>query len=183
MNQVMWEKEIKPNLWIRLVKGDLTQENVDAIVNAANSHLLHGGGVAAAIVLKGGISIQLESMKVAPVATGNCAVTSAGKLPCQYVIHAVGPVWGEGDEDAKLLSAISNSLIKAESLNLSSISFPAISSGIYGFPKDRCAGIFKRAILEYSNVFTDPHLKEIRICLIGKNDLNIFMKEFSSMDI
>ncbi len=183
MNQVMWERELKPNLWIRLIKGDLTQENVDAIVNAANSHLLHGGGVAAAIVLRGGISIQLESMKVAPVATGNCAVTSAGKLPCKHVIHAVGPVWGEGDEDAKLFSAITNSLIKADSLYLDSISFPAISSGIYGFPKDRCAVIFKRAILEYSNVFTDQYLKEIRICLIDKNDLNIFMKEFSSMGI
>jgi len=180
MNQVIWEKEHK-QIWIRIVKGDLTAETVDAIVNAANSHLLHGGGVAAAIVLKGGLSIQIESLKVAPVYTGNCAVTSAGKLPCKYVIHAVGPVWGEGNEDAKLASAVLNSLKKADSLKLSSISFPAISSGIYCFPKDRCASVFRKIIEEYVNSDEVNCLHEIRICLINKGMVDIFVKEFSFM--
>jgi O-acetyl-ADP-ribose deacetylase (regulator of RNase III) len=180
MNQVIWEKEHK-QIWIRIVKGDLTAETVDAIVNAANSHLLHGGGVAAAIVLKGGLSIQIESLKVAPVLTGNCAITSAGKLPCKYVIHAVGPVWGEGNEDAKLASAVLNSLKKADLLKLSSISIPAISSGIYGFPKDRCASVFRKIIEEYVNSDEVNCLHEIRICLINKEMVDIFVKEFSLM--
>jgi O-acetyl-ADP-ribose deacetylase (regulator of RNase III) len=181
MNQVIWEKEHK-HIWIRIVQGDLTAETVDAIVNAANSHLLHGGGVAAAIVKKGGLSIQTESLKNAPVPVGNCVVTSAGNLHCKYVIHAVGPVWGEGNEDAKLASAVINSLRKADSLKLSSISFPAISAGIYGFPKERCASVFKKIIEEYVNSSKVNCLHEIRICLINQEMVDIFVKEFSLMN-
>jgi len=129
---------------IVVVQGDLTEEKVDAIVNAANSNLAHGGGVAGAIVRKGGEVIQRESLAKAPVEVGGAAVTSAGRLQCRWVIHAVGPVWGEGDEAAKLRSAVSSALARAEELALASVSLPAISTGIFGYPK--AAGC--RAIVE-----------------------------------
>jgi O-acetyl-ADP-ribose deacetylase len=126
---------------IRLVKGDITARNVDVVVNAANSYLKHGGGVAAAIVRKGGQIIQQESDNIGFVPVGSAAITTAGKLPCKAVIHAVGPRMGEGGEDMKLRRAIRASLLLATERRFRNISFPAISSGIYGFPKDRCANI------------------------------------------
>ncbi|MBF0555132.1 MAG: macro domain-containing protein [Nitrospirae bacterium] len=126
---------------LRLVKGDITERAVDAIVNAANSHLQHGGGVAAAIVRKGGSIIQDESDKAGYTPVGTVAVTQAGKLPCKAVIHAVGPRMGEGNENEKLKNAVINSLAAAAERGFNSISMPAVSSGIFGFPKDRCAHI------------------------------------------
>jgi O-acetyl-ADP-ribose deacetylase (regulator of RNase III) len=120
---------------IVVVRGDLTEETVDAIVNAANSNLAHGGGVAGAIVRRGGEEIQRESFAQAPVPVGGAVVTGAGHLPCLWVIHAVGPVWGEGDEEAKLRRAVSSALARAEELGLGSVSVPAISTGIFGYPK------------------------------------------------
>ena len=125
---------------IQLVNGDITERNVDAIVNAANSYLKHGGGVAAAIVRIGGNLIQQESDKIGFVPVGSAVVTSAGKLPSKAVIHTVGPKMGE-DEDNKLRKAVQSSLILASEKGFKSVSMPAISSGIYGFPKDRCAKI------------------------------------------
>jgi len=120
---------------IEVVQGDLTVERVDAIVNAANSALLHGGGVAGAVVRAGGDSIQRESKRLAPVPVGGAVVTGAGRLPCRFVVHAVGPVWGEGDEEAKLAAAVTAALDRAEELGLASIALPAISTGVFGFPK------------------------------------------------
>ena len=126
---------------VRLVSADLTERDVDAIVNAANSHLQHGGGVAGAIVRKGGRTIQDESNKIGYVAVGSAAITNGGKLKARMVIHAVGPMMGEGDEDAKLKKAMNSVLSLAAERELKSISVPAISAGIFGFPKDRCAKI------------------------------------------
>ena len=95
---------------VRIIRGDLTEASVDAIVNAANSHLRHGGGVAGAIVRKGGSIIQIESDRIGYVPVGECAVTTAGALSAKYVIHTVGPRWGEGDEETKLRSAVRNTL-------------------------------------------------------------------------
>ena len=120
---------------LALVVGDITAFAADAIVNAANSDLAHGGGVAGAIVRKGGQEIQRESLEKAPVPVGGAVVTGAGRLPCRWVIHAVGPVWGEGDEEAKLRRAIGSALARAEELGLTSLSMPAISTGIFGYPK------------------------------------------------
>ncbi|KAJ7374808.1 hypothetical protein OS493_005158 [Desmophyllum pertusum] len=126
---------------IEVVQNDLTKENVDAIVNAANSWLKHGGGVAGAIVKSGSNQIQIESDeyvdKNGPVKTGGIAVTGPGTLPCKIVIHAVGPVWegGQKDEDNSLHSAMYNSLSECHSRQLSSVAVPAISSGIFGFPR------------------------------------------------
>jgi O-acetyl-ADP-ribose deacetylase (regulator of RNase III) len=120
---------------ISVVVGDLTEESTQAIVNAANSSLAHGGGVAGAIVRKGGREIQQESLAKAPVPVGGAVVTGAGRLPCRWVIHAVGPVWGEGDEEAKLRRAVGSALARAEELGLTSLALPAISTGIFGYPK------------------------------------------------
>ena len=134
------EKKIGKTV-VRLVSADLTERDVDAIVNAANSQLQHGGGVAGAIVRKGGRVIQDESDRIGYVPVGGAAITSGGKLKARYVIHAVGPRMGEGDEDNKLKRAMISVLVLASEERLKSISVPAISAGIFGFPKDRCAQI------------------------------------------
>ena len=156
----------KQRIQVRL--GDLTQEQVDAIVNAANAHLAHGGGVAGAIVRVGGYVIQEESNRWVrqhgAVPTGQVAVTGAGKLPCKYVIHAVGPIWqgGSHNEGELLYLAVWHSLIKADELQLTSISIPAISSGILCFPKERCAVILVQAALDFCAQHPDSTLREIR---------------------
>ncbi len=122
---------------ISVVEGDITEERTDAIVNPANSSLAHGGGVAGAIVRRGGREIQTESDALAPVPVGGAVATGAGRLACRYVIHAVGPVWGEGDEEVKLRRAVASALARAEGLGVTSLAMPAISTGIFGFPKAR----------------------------------------------
>ena len=150
------------NTVIELAQGDITELNADAIVNAANSKLQHGGGVAWAIVNKGGYSIQKESDKLGFCPVGNAVITTAGKLKAKYVIHAVGPRMGEGDEDAKLKSATLSALKLADKHKLKSISFPAISTGIYKFPVDRCADIMLNITIEYCNGQTG--LQKITFC-------------------
>jgi O-acetyl-ADP-ribose deacetylase (regulator of RNase III) len=156
---------------IRLVKGDITERAVDVIVNAANSYLKHGGGVAGAIVRKGGGIIQKESDKIGFVPVGSSVITGAGKLPCKAVIHAVGPKMGEGDEDAKLRSSVSSSLTLASERNFRIISMPAISSGIFGFPKARCAEILVEGAKKYlmSNATS---LEIIEFCVIDDETTN-----------
>ena len=138
MNQVVHEVSVNGKK-ILLVRGDITERSVDAIVNPANSYLRHGGGVAAAIVKKGGKIIQEESDKMGIIPVGNAVITGSGNLPCKAVIHAVGPRYAGGNEDQKLRSALKNALKLAERNGFKSIAIPAISSGIFGFPKDRCA--------------------------------------------
>ncbi len=160
---------------------DVTTEEADAIVNAANSHLRHGGGVAGAIVRRGGYEIQRESDEYVrnhgPVPTGDVAVTSAGKLKARHVIHAVGPVWrgGRKGEEELLYRAVFNSLKKAAEMNLESIVFPAISTGIYGFPKDLAARVFGRAIADFLKGETIS-LRRIKICLLNEDDWRIFVE-------
>ncbi len=160
---------------IKIIHGDITQEDTDAIVNAANSYLKHGGGVAGAIVRKGGKIIQEESDKIGYVPTGSAAITAAGKLKAKYVIHTVGPVWGEGDEDAKLESAVLSALQLAEDNKLSSVAIPAISSGIFGFPKDRAAHIIFKKSFEFLK--DSVYVKEIHLCNIDKLTSDLFVKE------
>ena len=178
MNSCLRQKEIISNKLISLVQGDITEEKVDAIVNAANSYLQHGGGVAGAISRKGGPIIQEESDHIGFVAVGQAAMTRAGLLPARYVIHAVGPRWGEGDEDSKLKNAIENSLKIAEQNHFQTISFPAISSGIFGFPKDRCASIILSTIREYLQQHPESSLNEVRICLFDESTLQAFRAQF-----
>lgn len=166
---------------LRLFKGDITEREVDAIVNAANSHLQHGGGVAGAIVRKGGQVIQKESDRIGFVPVGHAAITSAGRLPCKYVIHAVGPRMGEGDEDNKLRNAILNSLKLASGKALKSISIPAISSGIFGFPKDRCAEILVREAANYFRENPKTSLEIIEFCIYDDITLEHFKREFDRL--
>lgn len=177
---IIKEKEINGKK-LRLFKGDITERNVDAIVNAANSHLQHGGGVAGAIVRKGGQIIQEESNRIGFVPVGHAAITGAGKLPCKYVIHAVGPRMGEGDEDNKLKNAIINSLKLASGKGLKSISVPAISSGIFGFPKDRCAEILVREATNYLRDNPKTSLEIVEFCIYDDVTLEHFKREFEKL--
>jgi O-acetyl-ADP-ribose deacetylase (regulator of RNase III) len=167
---------------LRLVRGDITERNVDVIVNAANSNLNHGGGVAAAIVAKGGQIIQDESDKIGYVPVGNAVMTTAGKLPCKAVIHVVGPRYGEGKEEKKLRLAINNVLNLAEQNNFKSISIPAISTGIFGFPKEKCAKILVEESINFAEKqisFTSlPEI--IEFCIYDDETLQRFKKEFTN---
>jgi O-acetyl-ADP-ribose deacetylase (regulator of RNase III) len=166
---------------LRLVQGDITERDVDAIVNAANSHLQHGGGVAGAIVRKGGQVIQEESDKIGFTPVGTAVITSAGKLPAKFVIHAVGPRMGEGDEDNKLKNAVLNSLLLASGKRLKSISMPAISSGIFGFPKAICAAILAGEALNYIKENPESSLELIEICVFDDLTTGYFKKEFDKI--
>jgi len=126
---------------IHIVQGDITEMKTDAIVNAANEHLILGAGVAGAIKRKGGPSIQEECDHIGGTYVGGAVITGGGNLAAKYVIHAVGPRMGEGNEDEKLQNAVANSLKLAEEKALQSVAFPAISTGIFGYPLNSCAKI------------------------------------------
>ncbi|MGQ9541164.1 MAG: macro domain-containing protein [Armatimonadota bacterium] len=165
-----------------LVQGDITKQQVDAIVNAANEWLQHGGGVAGAIVRAGGYSIQEESNRIGRVPTGSAAVTGAGTLPARYIIHAVGPIWSNytpDEADHLLASAVQSSLKRADELHLQSVAFPAISSGIYGFPKDRCARVMLSAIEDYFAQNPQSGVQEVRLVLFDAPTLEAFRAEYA----
>ncbi len=161
---------------IVFVQGDITDLEVDAIVNAANEHLAHGGGVAGAISRKGGPAIQQESnqwiKKHGLVKTGTAAITTAGDLKARFVIHAVGPVMGSGNEDEKLNNATLNTLKLAEENNIQTIAFPAISTGIFGFPVIRCAEIMLATTSKY--IQKETNIQKIIFCLFDQKTLEIF---------
>jgi O-acetyl-ADP-ribose deacetylase (regulator of RNase III) len=170
------EKSIGQTI-IRLVSADLTERDVDAIVNAANSRLQHGGGVAGAITRKGGRIIQEESDKIGHVSVGNAAITTGGKLKARFVIHAVGPMMGEGDEDRKLSHAINNVLALASEKKMKRISIPAISAGIFGFPKDRCAKILVGETASFLKSFPATALELVEFCIVDEEALRFFKRE------
>ncbi len=156
-----------------LLQGDITEMDTDAIVNAANKNLVLGAGVAGAIRAKGGPAIQEECDRIGGAPVGGAVITTGGNLKANYVIHAVGPRMGEGDEDQKLADATRNSLKLADEKGLSSICFPAISTGIFGFPKERCAWIMLTTVGE--NLKKEKiSLKEVVFCLWGEETLQIF---------
>ncbi|HOI95055.1 MAG TPA: macro domain-containing protein [Syntrophobacter fumaroxidans] len=165
---------------ISLVQGDLTELRVDAIVNAANRHLALGGGVAGAIRMKGGPAIQEECDAIGGTVVGQAVITGGGNLKAAHVIHAVGPRYGEGEEDEKLRNATLNSLKRATEKGLASIAFPAVSTGIFGFPKDRCAKIMLDAAVAFLDRETTS-LRDVIFCLWSKEDLEIFENTLQSM--
>jgi O-acetyl-ADP-ribose deacetylase (regulator of RNase III) len=178
MNSVLVEHVLQTGQTLQIVHGDITTESVDAIVNAANQYLQHGGGVAWAISQKGGAAIQEESdawiRKHGPISHTAPAWTSGGRLPAKYVIHALGPVWGDGDEDRKLSEAVTASLRVADELKCKTIAMPAISTGIFGFPKERAARIILAAIRQYfQNVASRIEL--VRLVLFDHETLDAFL--------
>lgn len=179
--KVINEKKVNGTI-LRLAQGDITERDVDAIVNAANSHLQHGGGVAGAIVRKGGFIIQEESDRIGFVPVGNAAITGAGRLAAKYVIHAVGPRMGEGDEDNKLRRAVLSSLGLASGKGLKSVSLPAISSGIFGFPKKRCAEILLATALLYIRENHGTSLELIEFCVHDDLTMEYFRTEFEKLN-
>ena len=170
------KETIFQNTKIRIIRGDLTESDVDVIVNAANSYLQHGGGVAGAIVRKGGHVIQEESNKIGYVPVGECALTTGGRLKARFVIHAVGPRWGEGDEENKLKKAVRSTLTFASERGFETLSMPAISAGIFGFPKERCADIMVHETKTFLKDIKETSLKEINFYLIDEDIIQFFKK-------
>jgi O-acetyl-ADP-ribose deacetylase (regulator of RNase III) len=182
VNTVRAEYKLPTGQTLQIVQGDITREPADAIVNAANARLRHGGGVARAIVEAGGRVIQEESDEWVrahgPVPHARPAWTSAGRLPVKYVIHAVGPVWGEGQEDAKLSEAVHGILQVSDELNLETVSVPAISTGIFGFPKERAAGIVFEALRAYFKNHSASGIGTIRLVLFDPPTLEAFLERW-----
>jgi len=157
---------------LELVEGDLTEMDTDAIVNAANARLILGGGVAGAIRRKGGPQIQAECDRIGGTFVGGAVLTTGGNLKAKHVIHAVGPQMGEGQEDEKLRNATLNSLKLADEHCLRSIAFPAISTGIFGFPVQRCAEIMLATAIRYLQGQTG--LDRVVFCLFGHDSYEVF---------
>ncbi len=167
---------------LTLTQGDITQQEVDAIVNAANSSLLGGGGVDGAIHRAGGPSILEECKaireKQGGCPTGEAVVTSAGKLKARFVIHTVGPVWkgGSANEENLLRNAYRNSLEKAREKSATTLAFPSISTGVYGFPIERASKIAFATVREY--IRTYPHLHEVRFVVFSRHDFEVYSPLF-----
>jgi O-acetyl-ADP-ribose deacetylase (regulator of RNase III) len=163
---------------LQLVQGDITLAPVEAIVNPANSQLQHGGGLAGLISRKSGPVLQQESSawvrKHGPVEHHSPAYTSAGDLPFRYIIHAVGPVWGSGNEHQKLQEAVGGSLALADQLKIKSIAIPAISTGIFGFPLDPAAEVILSGIDNYAASTPDSYLQTVQVVLYGDQAASVF---------
>lgn len=167
-----------------LVHGDLTEERVDVIVNAANERLEHGGGVAAAIAKAGGDTIRAESSRWirehGPIDHTSPAITGAGNLPCKAVIHALGPRRGSGREESKLRAAVQAALHLADQQGFESLALPPISTGIFGYPAGEAAGVLFGALRDFFASNPDSRLREVRLVIIDKPTLEIFAASLES---
>ncbi len=163
------------NTEIKIVKGDITELKVDAIVNAANNKLVMGGGVAGAIKRKGGQSIEDEAVKKAPIKIGEAVATSAGKLPSKYVIHAATMDMSFKTDEVKIRDSCRNSLRVAQELKISSIAFPVLGCGTGGFPMLASAKIMAQEVLKLLRE-QETGLKEIIFCLYDQEAYDVFNK-------
>jgi O-acetyl-ADP-ribose deacetylase (regulator of RNase III) len=167
---------------VQVVVGDITKQDVEAIVNAANSSLLGGGGVDGAIHRAGGPEILEECREIRRtrflegLPTGEAVITTGGKLSALYVIHTVGPIFGEqrGKEAELLANCYHNSLTLAVEKNLTSVAFPAISTGVYGYPPDQAAEVSSRTIENF--LATDRQLNEVRLVFFQARDAEVFLQ-------
>ncbi len=164
------ERELTDGVKIGIVQGDITaQEDVEAIVNAANAELESGGGVAGAIHAAAGPGLAEEAHPLAPIGPGEAVITSGHDLPNRYVIHALGPVYGQDQPEAELLAECHrNALALAEERGISSVAFPAISSGVFGYPKREAAEVALRAVIEEAGSLRSVRL--VRFVLFGEED-------------
>jgi O-acetyl-ADP-ribose deacetylase (regulator of RNase III) len=167
---------------IVLVEGDLTEQDVDAIVNAANSSLLGGGGVDGAIHRAGGPTIleECEQLRATDwpdgLPTGRAAATTGGRLPARWVIHTVGPVYARSEDPAGLLASChTESLRLADELGAKAVAFPAISTGVYGYPIDEAASVAIRAVRE-----ADTEVEEVRFVLFGRDAYEAFERALAA---
>ena len=166
---------------VTVIVGDITKQDTDAIVNAANASLLGGGGVDGAIHRAGGNEILEECREIRRsrfpngLPTGEAVITTGGKLPALYVIHTVGPIYGEeGGKEAELLAnCYHNSLALAVEKNLTSVAFPAISTGVFGYPQDEAAEVASRTIANFLG--TDHQLTEVRLVFFQPRDAEVFL--------
>lgn len=163
------------NTTLELVEGDITDLDVEAIVNAANENLVLGGGVAGTIKRRGGPSVQEECRRIGSTGVGTAVITGAGKMKFKHVIHAVGPKMGEGDEDRKLSAAVRSSLALADRHGLKSVAMPAISTGNFGFPVERCARILLTEVHRYLQGGTK--LQRVIVCLYDEATWKLFARE------
>ena len=168
---------IVKNSLIKIVQADITDLDTDVIVNAANAQLILGGGVAGAIRRTGGSTIQEECNKIGGTFVGGAVITTGGNLKAKFVIHAVGPRMGEGDEDSKLTNAVLNSLKLMDEHGLKTIAFPAISTGIFGYPIDRCAKIMIFNAKKY--LAGETQIREVVFCLYSNSDYEVFNRELN----
>lgn len=165
---------------LNLIQGDLTKQEVDAIVNAANSGLMGGGGVDGAIHRAGGQAILAECKEIIKrqgrLPVGEAVITTGGQLPARYVIHTVGPIWrgGNAGEAALLKKAYQNSLQLAKDRGLKTIAFPSISTGAYGYPLEEAAGVALSAIMDY--LTANPHFSEVRMVLFNEEIFRVYSR-------
>lgn len=168
-NLVVRRMEFQQGRIFEIVKGDLLAEKTDAIVNAANSHLAHGAGVALAIAKAAGFEMVEEGNTIVrqggEIPVGEAVVTTAGRLPFKGVIHTVGPRMGQGDEHTRLVSALYSSFKRAHEKNWGSISFPGVSSGIFAVPHQICANAYLEAVGRFWETHKDTNLSLIRLVL------------------
>ena len=167
------ERELAGGVKVEVVQGDVTaQEDVEAIVNAANARLESGGGVAGAIHDAAGPGLAEEARPLAPIGPGEAVVTSGHNLPNRYVIHALGPVYGQDHPEAELLAdCYRNSLALAEERGISSVAFPALSTGVFGYPKREAAEVALRAVIEVAESLRSVRL--VRFVLFGEEDRRV----------
>ena len=165
---------------LRLIDDNIVTLDVEAIVNPANKSLVLGGGVAGAINTFGGPTIQGECNAIGPVDAGGAAITGGGDLKAQYVIHAVGPVYGEGNEDEKLKNAVQTSLQIASEKRIESIALPAISTGIFRFPLQKCSEIMLDVTMSFLKKHEFPRL--IILCLYGQEAYSVFANTFDRLN-
>jgi len=166
---------------LELVEGDITKQQVDAVVNAANERLRGGGGVDGAIHRAGGPEIMAECRRIDGCPTGTAVITTGGRLPARYVIHTVGPVWHGGThrEPDLLASAYRSSLQVAEENNVKTVAFPSISTGIYGYPIGQAARVALRATAEYLKGNTA--IKLARFVLFGQSAFDVYAQALEEL--
>ena len=182
--ETLAEKEVNGKR-VKVILGDITEEETEAIVNAANSLLKHGGGVAGAIVRKGGRVIQEESDRIVKergaIPAGSAVYTSGGNLKARFVIHTVGPVWGEGDEERKLRSAVRSALKVAEELEVKSVALPAISTGIFGYPKEEGTKVIVEEVVKYLNENENTPIEEVHLTAIDRETAELFREHLQKV--
>jgi O-acetyl-ADP-ribose deacetylase len=166
---------------VECIRGDITsQEDVAAIVNAANAQLRSGGGVAGAIHRAAGPGLEEECRPLAPICPGEAVMTGGHDLPNRYVIHTLGPVYGQDHPEAELLaSCYRNSLALAEANEIESIAFPAISTGVFGYPLEEAAEVALRTVLESAQRL--EHVRLIRFVLFGEQDFEVHQRILSTL--